>query len=189
MTKKYCFTRSPCSALLPFYRNKTWYPYSKLSTTKPSLVWPILSLVLPALPVGLPLHSLVLPSLSFVLPGLALRLPVLSLAWPCLNLALSGLTFRFPVLCFVLASPNQIQPGLSQIPSPWLSIARFDPPQESLTLKKTPKTVTLSKIKASCGQPRLCDWLPLLPCKEVILASDPCHGWIRFCFFVRLQNL
>ena len=62
-----------------------------------ALVLPMLSLVLPALPFGLPDLSLVLPSLILFLPGLTFRFPVLGSVLSSLNLVLPGLTFLFPI--------------------------------------------------------------------------------------------
>ena len=73
-----------------------------------------------------------------------------------------------------------VLPRLTQIPSTCSSIANstlvlprpvflVTPPKNSWTLKTIPKTVTLKRISASCGQPLCATVCPYFFCKEVIL--------------------
>ena len=61
-----------------------------------ALVLTLLSLVLPALPFGLPLLGLVLPALPVGLPLLSLVLPALPFGLPLLGLVLPALPFGLP---------------------------------------------------------------------------------------------
>ena len=129
----------------------------------------MLTLVLPRL-------KLVLPRLNLVLPRLTLRLPgtYFSIAKTKFSIAKTS-----PVLTLILPRLNLELPRLTQISSIYLSVANsnlagkspiFPAAPKQADTREDPKTVTLKRTRTSCGQPPLCNWLPVLfSCLE-------CHG-------------